>query len=221
MPPRRHWLTSQTRDAVVVFPTPGGPDSRAALYPDPSSFPPNFPVFAVTIKKKNETIVFYFFYIYFLCHCWMLACVSTRGLHRSSTMVSVPVLQPAQQLVSTALLSLLTNHSLQRARPVLVHPQQSFPLPGLAGKLCLRGWRWRLGGGKAQFPASSRTRASSGWCPTLSGPGGVALAQAGLWWAGSVGRCGITFRGRNLLGFWGAFGGFAGSSGLWAFALNK
>lgn len=39
-------LTSQTREAVVVFPTPGGPDSRAALYPDPSSFPPNFPNFA-------------------------------------------------------------------------------------------------------------------------------------------------------------------------------
>lgn len=33
-------LTSQTRAAVVVLPTPGGPESRAALYPEPSSFPP-------------------------------------------------------------------------------------------------------------------------------------------------------------------------------------
>lgn len=47
-----HPLTWQTRAAVVVFPTPGGPDSRAALNPDPSSFPPNFPVFAATQEQK-------------------------------------------------------------------------------------------------------------------------------------------------------------------------
>lgn len=48
-----HPLTSQTREAVVVFPTPGGPDRRAALYPDPSSLPPYFPVFAVTQQEKK------------------------------------------------------------------------------------------------------------------------------------------------------------------------
>lgn len=135
-------------------------------------------------------------------------------------MVSVPVLQPAQQLISATLLSLLTNHSLQRAWAVLVHPQQSFSLLCLLWDRRLRGWRRRVGGRKAQPSASSLSRTSSSWRPTLSRPGGVALTQAGLWRAGGVGRCGISFWGRNLLGCRGAFGGFAGSSGLWGFALN-
>lgn len=52
----RFILTSQTRAAVVVFPTPGGPESRAALNPDPSSFPPNLPnLAAVKNRKTNST----------------------------------------------------------------------------------------------------------------------------------------------------------------------
>ena len=47
-------LTSQARAAVVVFPTPGGPESRAALNPDPSSFPPpNLPNLAAAARKQN------------------------------------------------------------------------------------------------------------------------------------------------------------------------
>lgn len=37
----------QTRVAVVVFPTPGGPDSKAALNIEPSSFP------AIKSEKTN------------------------------------------------------------------------------------------------------------------------------------------------------------------------
>lgn len=145
-------------------------------------------------------------------------CGPTRGLRGSSTVVPVPVVQPAQQLVSTALLSLLTNNGLQRARPVLVHPQQRLFPPRLPRGRRLRG-RGRPvvgggGGGEAQLPAGGLSRASSGRRPTLFSPGGVALAQAGLGGAGVVGRCGITFGGRNLLGCRGASGGFAGSSGL-------
>lgn len=40
-------------------------------------------------------------------------------------MMFVPVLQPAEQLIGTTLVSLLANHSLQRERAVLVHPQQT------------------------------------------------------------------------------------------------
>lgn len=128
-------------------------------------------------------------YILFL----IVECGSTRGLQSSSTMVPVPVVQPAQQLVSTTLLSLLTNHSLQRARPVLVHPQQRFSLPRLPRGRRLRGRGRPVGGGEAQLPASGLTRASSGWCPALFSPGGVALTQAGLRGAGVVGRRGVTF----------------------------
>lgn len=47
--------TSQTSAAVVVFPTPGGPESRAALYPDPSSLPPpNLPYLAA-VQQKHQT----------------------------------------------------------------------------------------------------------------------------------------------------------------------
>lgn len=49
-------LTSQTRAAVVVFPTPGGPESRAALYPDPSSFPPpNLPNLATAQQETKQS----------------------------------------------------------------------------------------------------------------------------------------------------------------------
>lgn len=41
-------LTSQTRAAVVVFPTPGGPDNNAALNPEPSSLLPNLPNLGAT-----------------------------------------------------------------------------------------------------------------------------------------------------------------------------
>lgn len=47
-------LTSQTRAAVVVFPTPGGPDNNAALNPEPSSLLPNLPNLAVSHKKKER-----------------------------------------------------------------------------------------------------------------------------------------------------------------------
>lgn len=43
-------LTSQTKAAVVVLPTPGGPDSKAALKLVPSSLPPNLLGFARKIK---------------------------------------------------------------------------------------------------------------------------------------------------------------------------
>ena len=49
----------------------------------------------------------------------------------AAAVVSVPVLQPADQLVGTALISLLANHSLQREWAVLVHPQQAGILPFL------------------------------------------------------------------------------------------
>lgn len=39
-------LTLQTKEAVVVLPTPGGPESNAALKPEPSSLPPVLLVFA-------------------------------------------------------------------------------------------------------------------------------------------------------------------------------
>lgn len=39
---------------MVVFPTPGGPESRAALYPDPSSFPPpNLPNLDAVEQKAD------------------------------------------------------------------------------------------------------------------------------------------------------------------------
>ncbi len=44
-------LTSQTRAAVVVFPTPGGPDNNAALNPEPSSLLPNLAAF----QKDRDT----------------------------------------------------------------------------------------------------------------------------------------------------------------------
>lgn len=147
-------------------------------------------------------------------------CLSTRGLRSSSTMVPVPVPQPVQQLISAAVVSLLTNHSLHGARAILVHPQQSFFPPLFSRSWRLRGWRRRVGGGKAQFPASSLTRTSSRGCSSLPPPGGVALGQAGLRWAGGVGRRGIAFWGRDLLGRRGAFGGLSGSSGIRGFALN-
>lgn len=46
-------LTSQTRAAVVVFPTPGGPDNNAALNPEPSSLLPNFPNLAAFQKDRD------------------------------------------------------------------------------------------------------------------------------------------------------------------------
>jgi len=46
-------LTSQTRAAVVVFPTPGGPDSNAALNPEPSSLLPNLPNLAVSHRERE------------------------------------------------------------------------------------------------------------------------------------------------------------------------
>lgn len=46
-------LTSQTRAAVVVFPTPGGPDNNAALNPEPSSLPPNLPNLAVSHSVRD------------------------------------------------------------------------------------------------------------------------------------------------------------------------
>lgn len=95
-------------------------------------------------------------------------------------MVSVPVLQPPQQLVSAALLPLLTNHSLQGAWAVLVHPQQSFVPRRPSGDRGLRGRRRGVGGGEAELPAHGLSRTSPGRCPALSGPGGVALTQAGL-----------------------------------------
>lgn len=46
--------TSQTSAAVVVFPTPGGPESRAALNPEPSSFPPpNLPNLGTVEQKAH------------------------------------------------------------------------------------------------------------------------------------------------------------------------
>lgn len=50
---------------------------------------------------------------------------ATWWLGSAPAVVSVPVLQPARQLIGTALVSLLANHSLQRARAVLVNPEQS------------------------------------------------------------------------------------------------
>lgn len=72
-------------------------------------------------------------------------------------MVFVPVLQPAQQLAGTAIVSLLTNHSLQRARPVFVHPQQSGILSSLFWGRCVRSSGGGGGGGQAQFPPSGVT----------------------------------------------------------------
>lgn len=152
--------------------------------------------------------------------CWELNCPCTWGLHSSSSVVPVPVLQPTEQLIGTALLSLLTNHSLQRPRAVLVDPEQSHFPPWLSRSRCIRGWRRRVWGGEAQIPANSLSWPPSRWRSSLSCPGYVALGQAGLWRAGGVGRCGITFRRRDLLGCRGAFEGFAGSSGLWGFDLN-
>ena len=43
----------QTRVAVVVFPTQGGPDSKAALNIEPSSFP------AIKSEKNKYTINYY------------------------------------------------------------------------------------------------------------------------------------------------------------------
>lgn len=40
-------LTLQTKEAVVVLPTPGGPESNAALKPVPSSLPPVLLFFAI------------------------------------------------------------------------------------------------------------------------------------------------------------------------------
>lgn len=47
-------LTSQTRAAVVVFPTPGGPDNNAALNPEPSSLLPNLPNLAVSNRERKR-----------------------------------------------------------------------------------------------------------------------------------------------------------------------
>ncbi len=49
-------LTSQTRAAVVVFPTPGGPDNNAALNPEPSSLLPNFPNLAAFQKDRDKLV---------------------------------------------------------------------------------------------------------------------------------------------------------------------
>lgn len=79
--------TSQTREAVVVFPTPGGPDSRAALYPDPSSFnPPNLPNFATTKwkrkqKMRSRKLFLYFLYVLPIQNCTFWYLVAWKHLH--------------------------------------------------------------------------------------------------------------------------------------------
>lgn len=41
---------------MVVFPTPGGPESRAALNPEPSSLPPpNLPNLAAAHQEKEQS----------------------------------------------------------------------------------------------------------------------------------------------------------------------
>lgn len=109
-------------------------------------------------------------------------------------MVPVPVAQPAEQLIGTALISLLTNDGLQRARAVLVHPQQRGVVHGRR--------RGRGGRGEAEPPAGRLPRASAVW-------------QAGLRRARGVRGPGIALGGRDLLGFGGALGcGAGGSPGL-------
>lgn len=107
-------------------------------------------------------------------------------------MVPVPVLQPALQLAGAALLPLLANHSLQRARSVLVHPKQTGVLSvGL-----------RLGGrrGQVQLSASRVGRAPARGGAAVLGPDAVAQGLAGLGGAGGVRGGGVALRGRNLLG---------------------
>lgn len=143
--------------------------------------------------------------------CWFSA---------AAAVVFVPVLQPAQQLVCTALVPLLANHSLQRAWTVLVHPQQ-------AATLFCGWWRWlfwdrrrRGSRGKAQLPSRSLTRASPGWSPTVSGLGTAAFCLSRLWRARGVRWPGITLRGRDLLGLRGALWSLAWRRlGLCGFAL--
>lgn len=101
-------------------------------------------------------------------------------------MVPVPILQPAQQLAGAALVPLLTNHGLQGARPVLVHPQQT-------GVLC-------GGGRQAQLPPSRVGRAPAGGGAAVPGPDGVAQGLAGPGRAGGVGGRGVALRGGDLLG---------------------
>lgn len=49
-------LTLQTNEAVVVLPTPGGPDSKAALKVVPSSLLPNLLCFAAWENMKENFI---------------------------------------------------------------------------------------------------------------------------------------------------------------------
>lgn len=118
---------------------------------------------------------------------------ATCRLGGPSTVVPVPVLQPAHQLAGTALLPLLADHGLHGARPVLVHPKQT----GVLGV----GLR-RLGGrgGQIQLPASCVGRSPAGGCAAVLGPDGVAQGLAGLGGAGGVRGRGVAFRGRDLLG---------------------
>lgn len=136
-------------------------------------------------------------------------------------MVFVPVLQPAQQLAGTALVSLLTNHRLQRAWPVFVHPQQSGILSSLFwGRL--RSCGGGGGGGQSQFPTSGVTWASTGWSATIFCPDSMTLSQASLWRARGLRGRGVTLRRRDLLGWGGSLWGLAGRClGLWGFVLKE
>lgn len=119
-------------------------------------------------------------------------------------MLPVPVLQPAQQLAGAALLPLLADHGLQRARTVLVHPQQ-------AGVLHL-GSR-RLGGGRGgqvQLPARRVGGAPAWGSAAVPGSDGVAQGLARLGGAGGVRGRGVALRGRDLLGWGGDLGAPAG-----------
>ena len=220
----------------MVFPTPGGPESRAALNPEPSSLPPpNLPNLAATQQETGQSefslntkfsetklALRSSFYNY----CAHTQPHNTNRAKPSDTcwpggtpaVMFVPVLQPAEQLIGTTLVSLLANHSLQRERAVLVHPQQT--LSGWCLWWSCRGWWWR-GGREAQAPPGCVTWASPRWSAAIFGPGSVALSQAGLWRARGVRGPGISLRGRYLLGSGCALWGLAGRCpGLWGFALN-
>lgn len=190
----------------MVLPTPGGPDSRAALNPEPSSFPPpNLPNLAAAqwggevektpgYQEKSAVLR------------RTSGRAATCRLGGPSAVVPVPVLQPALQLVGAALLPLLADHGLQRARPVLVHPQQTGVLAIGSRRLGGGGVGGGGRGGQVQLPASRVGRAPAWGGAAVLGPGGVAQGLAGLGGAGCVRGRGVALRGRDLVGRGGDLG---------------